>query len=120
MSRYLVTGATGFLGGHLVHALRAAGHEVTALCRAPSKKLAEVATIALGDVCDGASVRAAAEGTDGVFHCAGLVSRRPEDAAVLHRVHVEGTKATVDAARAAGARRVVLASTSGVVAVSED
>ena len=118
MSRYLVTGATGFLGGHLVTTLLAAGHEVVAICRAPAPALADRATIALGDVLDGASVRAAAAGCDGLFHCAGLVSRRPEDAVILHRVHVHGTEVTLDAALDAGVRRVVVASTSGVVAVS--
>ena len=120
MSRYLVTGATGFLGAHLVSTLRAAGHEVVALCRAPAPSLASEATIALGDVLDGASVGAAAAGCDGAFHCAGLVSREPGDAEALYRVHVEGTKTTLDAARAAGVPRVVVASTSGVVAVSEE
>ncbi len=73
-----------------------------------------------GDVLDGASVRAAAEGCEALFHCAGKVSRRPEDAEELYRIHVDGTKIALDACRAAGVRRVVLASTSGVVAVSED
>jgi dihydroflavonol-4-reductase len=73
-----------------------------------------------GDVLDAASVRAAAEGCDVLLHGAGKVSRKPEDAEDLFRIHVEGTKVTLDAARAAGVRRVVIASTSGTVAVSED
>jgi dihydroflavonol-4-reductase len=121
MSRLLVTGATGFLGRHLVTALRASGHDVVALCRKDDPEIAALgATVRLGDVLDGPSVRAAAEGCEALFHCAGKVSRRPEDAEELYRVHVEGTKTTLDACRAAGVRRVVLASTSGVVAVSED
>src|SRR5262249_6471504 len=71
-----------------------------------------------GDVLDATSVRAAAEGCAGVFHCAGKVSRKAEDAEELYRVHVEGTKTTLDACRAAGVTRAVLASTSGVVAVT--
>jgi dihydroflavonol-4-reductase len=57
---------------------------------------------------------------DGVFHCAGKVSRKPEDADALYQVHVGGTRAVIDAARAAHVKRVVIASTSGTVAVSED
>jgi len=120
MSRYLVTGATGFLGSHLVALLRAAGHDVVALCRRGALSLEEQGvTVRAGDVLDGASVKAAAEGCVGAFHCAGKVSWRLEDADALYRVHVEGTKAALDACRAAGVARVVIASTSGTVAVSK-
>jgi dihydroflavonol-4-reductase len=120
-SKLLVTGATGFLGRHLVSALWGAGHDVVALCRNDAHDVAALgATVVRGDVLDGASVRAAAEGCDAVFHCAGKVSRDPADAEELYRIHVDGTKTTLAACKAAGVRRVVLASTSGVVAVSED
>jgi dihydroflavonol-4-reductase len=122
MSRYLVTGATGFLGGHLVEHLRAAGHEVVALGRgSDDAHLRDLgATVRRGDVLDGASVADAAAGCEGVFHCAGKVSRKPEDAADLFRVHVDGTRTTLEACRQAGVRRAVVASTSGVVAVSKE
>lgn len=107
--RYLVTGATGFLGAHLVRLLEAQGHEVVRFSRSAG-----------GDVLDGDRVRAAATGCVGAFHCAGRVSQRPEDAEEMYRVHVEGTKITLDACAAAGVRRVVVASTSGTVAASED
>jgi dihydroflavonol-4-reductase len=106
--RYLVTGATGFLGAHLVRALEAQGHEVVRFSRSSG-----------GDVLDPAGVRAAAAGCTGAFHCAGKVSRRREDAEELYRVHVEGTRTMLDACEAAGVARVVVASTSGTVAVSE-
>src|SRR5262249_34377060 len=51
---------------------------------------------------------------------AGKVSRKLEDAEQLYKVHVEGTKITLDACRAAGVKRAVLASTSGVVAVTKE
>lgn len=120
MSRYLMTGATGFLGSHLAGLLRAAGHDVVALCRRPAPSLEERGVVVRsGDVLDGASVKAAAEGCDAAFHCAGKVSWRLEDADELYRVHVEGTKTTLDACREAGIKRVVVASTSGIVAVSK-
>ena len=119
--KYLVTGATGFLGLHLVRALLARGHQIVALCRQQEPDLEDLGvTVMRGDVLDGESVRAAAAGTDGLFHCAGIVSRRPRDAEELYRVHVEGTKTTLDAAKAAGVPRCVIASSSGTVAVSED
>lgn len=124
MSRYLVTGATGFLGNSLVDKLQERGHDVVALCRSESAAARALGdrgvVIRRGDILDGASVRAAAEGCDGAFHCAGKVSRKPEDAAELFKAHVEGTKITLDACRAAGIRRVVIASSSGTVAVSKD
>ncbi len=119
MARYLVTGATGFLGSHLVRSLIEHGHEVVALARS-TEGLAEGAIERRGDVLDEGSVRDAAAGCVGVFHCAGKVSRKPEDAEELHRVHVKGTKIVLDACRAAGVKRAVIASTSGTVAVSDD
>ncbi len=120
MSRYLVTGATGFLGRHLIDALLSSGHDVVALCRKPSAGLPKAVSVEVGDVLSADSVRKAVSGCEGVFHCAGRVSRRPEDADALFRVHVEGTKMVLDAARTAGVKRFVLASTSGTIAVSEE
>ncbi len=123
MTNVLVTGATGFLGRHLVRALISGGHEVVALVREDKIDDAFVAlgaTIEHGDVLDRASVERAAEGCEVLFHCAGRVSRDPKDAEALHRLHVEGTKIALDGARAKGVKRVVFASTSGVVAVSND
>ena len=107
--KYLVTGATGFLGKHLVKALEEHGHDVVAFSRAT-----------WGDVLDSSSVRDAATGCNGAFHCAGKVSRKPEDAEKLYRLHVQGTKNVLDACAASGVTRVVLASTSGTVAVSDN
>lgn len=119
MSRYLVTGAAGFLGRHLVTALLADGHEVTALVRGGTRVELGAARVLHGDVMDSARVEEAATGVDGVFHLAGKVSRDPVDAEALHALHVRGTRAVVAAARAAGARRLVVASTSGTVCISE-
>lgn len=120
MSRYLVTGANGFLGRHLVHALLADGHDVTALVRRRPTGDLGAATVVEGDVLDRASIERALGGVLGVFHCAGKVSRKPEDAEEMHRLHVEGTRNVIDAAIAHGIQRVVVASTSGTVAVSEE
>ncbi len=119
--RVLVTGATGFLGRHLLDALRTRGYTAVALCRKPASLSGIDGVSAVkGDILDEASVRSAAEGCEGVFHCAGVVSRDPDDADLLWRTHVEGTRKVLDACRSAGVRRAVVASTSGVVSIGVD
>lgn len=123
VGRYFVTGATGFLGRHLVRALLDEGHEVTALVHERTGRAGELppeVTRVEGDVRDRASVEKALGPCDGVFHCAGKVSRKPEDAEALYKLHVEGTKNVLGACIARGVRRVVVASTSGTIAVSDD
>src|SRR4051812_37722752 len=104
MSRYLVTGATGFLGRHLTRALREKGHEVVALARSKSD-MPEGVTFAKGDVLDPATIESAAKGCVGVFHCAGKVSRDAREAESMWQVHVIGTRNVMDASRRAGVKR---------------
>lgn len=119
-----VTGATGFLGQHLCAALVSQGYDVVALCRNPESSVAtqlppQVQRLQ-GDVLDAQAVNSAALGCEVMFHCAGQVSRDPEDALDMMRTNFEGTKIAFEAARKAGVRRVVLASTSGTIAITED
>jgi dihydroflavonol-4-reductase len=119
--KYLITGATGFLGRHLVAQLREANHTVVALCREDSPELRAVGVeIVRGDILQREAIKAAAKGCDGVFHLAGKVSRKKEDAEELYELHVNGTDNTLRAAKEAGVKRVVYASTSGTVAISTD
>lgn len=119
-----VTGATGFLGTHLVDDLCAQGYRVRALVRDPNApaSLALDARVerVVGDICEPEALAQLMSGCEGLFHCAGKVSRDPEDALAMHRINVQGTQHCLDAAKEAKIPRCVVASTSGVVAVSED
>ncbi len=118
MTRVLLTGASGFLGRHTAHALKDAGCTVRALLRTPQPGPWQ--EHAQGDVTRADTLDAALTDCHVVVHCAGLVSRKPEDAARLYEVHVAGTKHLLDAAARAGVHRFVHISTSGTLAVSED
>lgn len=108
--RAFVTGATGFLGSHVTRRLLEEGHEVRALVRETSDlsliEDLDVETV-VGDVADPLSVREGMSGCDTVFHLAGVVSFRPGDAELLHRVNVEGTYNVVEAAKFQDVDRLV-------------
>lgn len=109
--RALVTGGSGFVGSHLVEALRRRGDEVVALVRSPRKAaILEPfgVTLAPGTLEDPEALARALEGIEVVYHVAGLTAAR--DAAEFHRVNVAGTTRLLDAAAAAGVRRFVLVS----------
>lgn len=116
--RYVVLGATGFLGGHLTQSLKDAGHDVVPAARSGGR-VAGVPVEAV-DVLDSAAIERVSEGADGAFLCTGKVSRSESDAPLLHRLHVEGTKSALGALRRARVRRVVVASTSGTIAIGRD
>lgn len=93
--RYFITGATGFIGGRVAQQLVAAGHEVRALVRTPSKArpLTELG-IALyaGDITDKDSLRTPMTGVDGVFHIAAWYKVGARDTSMAERINVEGTR----------------------------
>jgi NADH dehydrogenase len=110
----LVTGGTGFVGPHVVHALRASETPVRALVRDPAhagRLTSWGVDLAAGDVTDPASLQAACEGVDAVIHLVAIIKGRPAD---FERVMAQGTRNVVTAAQAAGVRRFVLASALGL------
>jgi dihydroflavonol-4-reductase len=118
----LVTGGTGFLGSHLVRLLAEEGAGVVRVLSTSAPAWLEelgVETVK-GSITSPEDVRRAVEGASEVYHLAGRVSREPEDAHVMYDLHVTGTRVLCEAAAAAGVKSVVLASTSGTVAVTED
>jgi dihydroflavonol-4-reductase len=111
----LVTGATGFLGRHLLRRL-SEEHDVIGMAR--NIPLHADFPHVRGDVTEPTSLAPALDGVEAVVHAAGNVSHLPADAGRTWDVHVKGTTSLLDAASAAGVRRVVHLSSSGTVAVS--
>jgi len=99
-----VTGATGFVGSHLLKAARAAGYTLRALTRGPRSPQEGVAWIE-GTLDDPASLAVLCEGADAIVHIAGLINA-PSRAA-FEAVNAGGTADMIDAARAAGVKRFV-------------
>ena len=122
--RVLVTGGAGFIGSHLVDGLLARGDEVVViddLATGMVKNVADAARFIEGDVGDEAALGEAIDGCEVVFHEAALgsVTRSVNQPRVSDRANVAGTVAVLDAARRAGVRRVVLASSSSVYGGAE-
>ena len=119
--KILITGGTGFLGSHLVRLLVESGAKnLRVLTTDPPAWLGEsgVETIE-GSITNADDVRRAVEGVADVYHLAGRVSRDDGDARQMYAVHVDGTRLLCDAAAAAGGRTIVMATTSGTIAVRE-
>lgn len=117
----LVTGATGFLGGYVVEALRRA--EPRRAIRGLARGQADVShdlELVTGDVCERDDVVRAMQGVSEVYHLAGSAPRDIPYGGEPFRTHVEGTRNVLTAAADAGVRRVVVVTTSGTVAVSRD
>jgi nucleoside-diphosphate-sugar epimerase len=117
----LVTGATGFTGGHLAATLAGRGAEVRALVRSKSRARFDRSPLAAagvqpaeGDLGDRASVMRAAEGVEAVYHIAATYREAGQPDSAYRAINVDGTRNLLEAARAGGARRLVHCSTGGV------
>lgn len=120
MKSILVTGAAGFLGRHLIEQLKFSEPEaalrILARGLTPWEQDSRVEVVH-GDVTRAEDVLRAAEEASEIYHLAGLVSRDPADQEVLYRTHIEGTRNVCEASRRRGVSKVVMVSSSGVLAV---
>jgi nucleoside-diphosphate-sugar epimerase len=120
--RILVTGGTGFVGGHTAVAAQRAGHEIRLLVRdaAKAERVAgavglDAAEVVIGDVTDVAAVKEAVQGCDAVLHAAGAVSLDPRQAASALRTNEEGARNVLGAAVDHGVTRVVHVSSTSAL-----
>jgi len=116
----LVTGAAGFVGGHVVRALVDAGERVRALVRDVSGADALEGVdceLAQGDMTDAGSLRAAVDGCSTVVHLVAILTGKPDE---FERIMIEGTRSLLDAANDAGVTRFVHMSALGTGEETKD
>ncbi len=112
--KILLTGATGFVGSHLLARLQAEGHHVRALARDPGRAVSlrgpEVEMVQ-GDIVSGSGLDHGLEGADAVIHLVGIIVET--GGATFDRVHYEGTRNILAAGKRAGVKRWVQMSALG-------
>ncbi|MDQ6785737.1 MAG: NAD-dependent epimerase/dehydratase family protein [Acidobacteriota bacterium] len=119
--KILITGGTGFLGSHVVRQflqkgeknLRVMASSVPVWMKDAGCEAAE------GSVTSREDVAQAVKNVEAIYHLAGKVSRDNEDAAQMNKIHVEGTRILCEAAKESGVKTLILASSSGTIAVGE-
>ncbi len=118
----LITGGTGFLGSHLVRQLIEEGaKDIRVMATSIPDWLVDLGVETFeGSITRQDDAKRAVEGINEIYHLAGKVSREQKDSREMYQIHVEGTRLLCDAAKAAGVKTIVLASTSGTIAVTKD
>lgn len=111
--RIAITGGTGFVGGHLARSMAEQGHTVVLVARGRNHRNESIrslpgARLVCASTTDTERLAEAFQGCDAVAHCAGI--NRQIGLQTYERVHVEGTRAVVEAAERAAVRKVVFLS----------
>jgi dihydroflavonol-4-reductase len=117
----LITGGTGFLGSHLARQLVEAGAtNLRVMTTGSAAWLEELGVeVVTGSITNVEDVSRAVKGVSDIYHLAGKVSREDEDARAMHDIHVKGTLLLCEAAKETGIKSIVMASSSGSIAVTE-
>src|SRR5262245_47572072 len=117
-----ITGATGFVGSHVAHALAERGADLRLLVRASSRtdNIAELkAELVSGDLREPAFLKNAVSGCECVFHVAADYRLWVRDPNEMYRANVEGTRAIIQAAQESGVRRLIYCSSVATMGFTE-
>ncbi|MBX3253580.1 MAG: NAD-dependent epimerase/dehydratase family protein [Chitinophagaceae bacterium] len=119
----LITGATGYIGSKLTCKLANEGNTIHILCRTPPSlpgfNRSNIKVFA-GDITSVESLKPALEKVNQVYHLAAYARLWAKDAGIFHKLNVGGTEKILNAAKRAGAQKVVYTSTAGVIGPSKD
>jgi dihydroflavonol-4-reductase len=123
--RYLITGATGFIGPYLVRKLLSLGHSCRCLVRSVSKAntvLEPGVELIEGDITDKSNLKGVASGIDAVFHLATLGHTHNFDTPreMFHQVNVRGTVNIMDEVLASGVKKVIHCSSVAAMGICKD
>ncbi|MFN2500766.1 MAG: NAD-dependent epimerase/dehydratase family protein [Pyrinomonadaceae bacterium] len=120
--KILITGGTGFLGTHIVLQLLDGGARNLRVMASHVPEWMRDAGVdaAEGSVTNPEDVTVACANVSAIFHLAGKVSRENDDAVLMNRIHLQGTRVLCEAASQAGVSTLIIASSSGTIAVAED
>jgi len=112
--RVFVTGGSGFVGASVLKELLARGYAASALVQQRALSVNDPRVVPFkGDLFDPSALAKAMEGCDAVIHLVGIIKELPSRNVTFERIHVEGTRAVVDAARRAGMSRFIHMSALG-------
>ncbi|USG64716.1 complex I NDUFA9 subunit family protein [Brevibacillus ruminantium] len=118
--KVFLTGATGFVGKGVLSKLSAEGHDVVCLVRPGSEgkwrtqhPASSNLTLAAGDLFDTDALKKAMKGCDAVIHLVGIIREQKRKQITFQRIHVEGTRNMLEAAKANGISRFVHMSALG-------
>jgi uncharacterized protein YbjT (DUF2867 family) len=111
--RIFVTGGTGFVGSAVISELLSRKFAVSALVNRRTLPFGDQVTAIQGDLFDPANLDKGLSGCDAIIHLIGIIMERPAKGVTFQHIHVDGTRAIVDAAQRAGIKRYIHMSALG-------